>query len=91
MQPTVVVDVGSTWERRTQAVQAYASQFYNPAYTSNEPETFVSNRSFFQWIEARARTHGHAIGASHGEAFQVRGPIGTLDLVQVLKREKAFV
>ena len=89
-KPTLVVDVTDTWEQRTQAVQAYASQFYNPAYTTDEPETFVSNHGFFQWIEARARTHGFAIGATYGEAFQLGVPIGTNDLVQLLKREKAF-
>ena len=88
--PTIIVDVSRTWQKRTQALQAYASQFHNPAYTSNEPETFVSNRGFFEWIEARARIHGHAIGADYGEAFQYHAPIGTEDLMQVLSREKPF-
>ncbi len=85
-RPTVIVDVSDTWDQRTRALQAYASQFYNPAYSSDEPETFVSSRGFLQWVEARARTHGHAIGATYGEAFQYHGIAGTGDLMQWLQR-----
>jgi len=88
--PTLVVDVSDVWEQRMRAMQAYASQFFNPGYTSEEPETFVSNRSFFEWVDARARAHGHTIGVRYGEAFQYRGPIGTDNLLRVLQMEKAF-
>ena len=88
--PTLIVDVTAVWEQRTAAVQAYTSQFFNPAYTEGEPETFVSNRGFFEWIEARARAWGHTIGAAYGEAFQLSGPLGTRNLMQVLQHEKAY-
>ena len=90
--PTIIVDVTRTWTQRMQVLQAYSTQFYNPAYTADtdEPDTFVSHRGFLEWIEARARAHGHTIGATFGEAFQLRGPVGTSDLVQVLGLEKAF-
>ncbi len=88
--PTLIVDVTSMWAQRIQALEAYASQFYNPAYKSDEPETFVSNRGFFEWIEARAKVHGHAIGVAFGEAFQLCGPLSTGDLMQTLQAEKAF-
>ena len=89
-EPDIIVDVTSTWKERTQAMQAYTSQFYSPESTLEEPETFVSNRTFFEWIEARARAHGHRIGATYGEAFQRRGPIGTRDLMHLFSNEKAF-
>lgn len=92
-EPTLVVDVSEVWEQRVRALQAFRSQFYNPDYqpAEGEPETFISNPAFFDWIEARARTYGHHIGATYGEPFLYRhGPLGVTDLVQTLGREKPF-
>ncbi len=55
------------------------------------PETFISNPAFMDWYDARARTFGYRIGATFGEPFLYRhGPIGTDDLVGMLKKEKPF-
>ena len=91
-EPTLVVDVTETWEQRTRALQAYKSQFFNPEYEpgADEPETFVSNAAFFQWIEARARMYGYAIGATYGEAFLYRGLLGVSSLANILQRERPF-
>jgi bacillithiol biosynthesis deacetylase BshB1 len=92
-EPTFVVDVTEVWEQRIRALQAFKSQFFNPGYepAAGEPETFVSNPAFFEWIEARARAYGYKIGATYGEPFLYRhGPVGVGDLVGVLKREKPF-
>ena len=90
-EPTFVVDVSAVWDRRIAALQAFQSQFYNPDYASDEPETFVSNPQFFAWVEARARTYGYRVGALYGEPFLYRhGPVGVTDLVAVLGRERPF-
>ena len=92
-EPTLVVDVSDVWEQRLEALQAFSSQFYNPDYkpAEDEPETFISNRGFFQWIEARARTYGYLIGATYGEPFlYYQGPFGVSDLVASLGREVSF-
>jgi len=92
-EPTLVVDVTEVWEERTAALRAFKSQFYNPEYEAadDEPETFVSNEGFFRWVEARARTFGYRIGATHGEPLLYRhGPLGTGDLVGMLARERPF-
>lgn len=91
-EPTLVVDVSVFWEQRTRAVQAFSSQFHtgNPV-TTDEPETFISNPAFMDWYDARSRTYGYRVGATHGEPFLYRhGPIGTDDLVAMLKKEKPF-
>jgi bacillithiol biosynthesis deacetylase BshB1 len=91
--PTLVVDVTDVWDQRIDALQAFASQFFNPDYDAeaDEPETFVSNRNFFDWVEARARTYGYKVGATFGEPFRYhRGPFGARDLMQVLGSEKAY-
>lgn len=92
-EPTFVVDVSDVWEQRSRAMRAFASQFYNPNYEpeAGEPETFVSNPEFWQWIEARARAYGYRIGAAYGEPLLYRdGPVGVTDLVRVLRTEKVF-
>ena len=89
--PTFVVDVSEVWEQRIQALQAFQSQFHNPDYESDEPETFVSNRGFLGWVAARARVYGYRIGAAFGEPFLYRhGPVGVTDLVKMLGRERTF-
>ena len=92
-EPTFVVDVSDTWDDRIRALKAYASQFFNSSYEADteEPETFISNPAFFEWIEARARTFGHMIGAKYGEPFLYdQGPVAVSDLVSTLSNKKAF-
>lgn len=92
-EPTLVVDVSEVWEQRTKALVAFKSQFYNPSYEASEeePETYVSNPAFFQWVEARARTYGYGIGATYGEPFLYRhGPFGVTDLAATFARERPF-
>ncbi len=95
-EPTLVVDVSEFWETRNEAVRAFATQFHtgNPqtdAITDQTPETFISNPAFMDWHDARARTYGFRIGAAFGEPFLYHhGPIGTNDLVGMLKKEKPF-
>lgn len=91
--PTIVVDVSDVWDRRMKALLAFESQFHNPDYEpgEDEPETFVSNPDFMEWIEARARVHGYGIGAKYGEPLLLRqAAIGTGDLVGLLGRDRPF-
>lgn len=70
--PSFVVDVTDVWEDRMKAVRCYESQFWKP--DSAEPETFISQKSFFEMIEARARHFGALIGRDKGEGFLTRQP-----------------
>ena len=91
--PTLVVDVSRTWKIRNEAVNAYTSQVFNPTYkpSANEPETFISNPAFMEWHEARAKSYGYRIGATFGEPYLYhQGPIGTNDLVSMLRKERPF-
>ena len=92
-EPTFVVDVTDVWEQRMAALQAFRSQFFHPDYEAEgeEPETFISNPDFFEWVEARARTYGYRAGATFGEPLLYRhGPVGVSDLMGVLSGEKRF-
>jgi bacillithiol biosynthesis deacetylase BshB1 len=89
-EPTLVVDVTPVWETRVRALRAFASQVHHADYAASpgEPETFISNPAFLDWIEARARTYGYRIGATYGEPLLYRhGPIGVTDLVRCLERD----
>jgi len=92
-EPSLVVDVSEVWDDRIDALQAFQSQFFNPDYEpgEDEPETFISNPEFFEWVEARARNYGYQVGATHGEPFLYRhGPIGTDDLPATLAKDQPF-
>lgn len=85
-EPTLVVDVSSTWETRVKAMEAFSTQFYNPEHDEDGgPTTFISDPEFWNWIEARARTLGYRIGATYGEGFLYHhGPLGVTDLLATL-------
>lgn len=71
-EPTFVVDVGPVWERRRQAVAAYASQIGHPPA---EARTAIAGPDFLAALEARAVFYGAMIGAERGEPFWTDGPL----------------
>lgn len=77
--PSFIVDVSASWSRKMKAVTAYGSQFYNPS--SKEPETFISQKSFLDLIDARGRFYGAMIGAAYGEPFVSKLPPRVDDVV----------
>jgi bacillithiol biosynthesis deacetylase BshB1 len=71
--PTFVVDVTPAMETRRRAMEAFTSQFHNPE--SKEPQTVLSQQSFLQAMEGRARHFGFMIGVEFAEGFvSVRPP-----------------
>ena len=66
-QPTFIVDVTATMETRREAIRAFASQFHDP--TSTQPQTMLSQQSFLDSVDARARYFGFMINVEFGEGF----------------------
>ncbi|KAF0151408.1 MAG: lmbe family protein [Ignavibacteria bacterium] len=66
-KPSFIFDISETFETKMQAVLTYDTQFHQPE--SKEPETFISQPIFIQFIEARAKYFGFKIGKQYGEAF----------------------
>lgn len=92
-EPTLVVDVSDVWDERMRAFFAYRSQFHDPAAPPDEaePQTFISNPDFADWVAARACSYGYRIGARRGEPLLYRhGPFGTDDLFAVFAKTKRF-
>ncbi|MEY2693476.1 MAG: hypothetical protein RIT03_1868 [Bacteroidota bacterium] len=67
--PDFVVDISGFMDQKVAAVQAYASQFFNP--NADEPETPISSVNFSDSITYRARDLGRLIGVEHAEGFTV--------------------
>ena len=70
--PTFIVDVTPAMETRRRAILAFSSQFHDPA--SREPQTILSQQTFLDLIEARARHFGFLAGVEFGEGFISKVP-----------------
>jgi len=80
--PAFVVDISAHWAGKWASIQAYGTQFFNPA--STEPATYLSNQEFGKFMEARAHEFGHMIGVEFGEGFTVARPVGVTDVTMLL-------
>jgi bacillithiol biosynthesis deacetylase BshB1 len=66
-QASFFVDVTAAFETKMAAIRCFASQFHNPE--SVEPETVLTQTTFLDGVEARARAYGRLINATFAEAF----------------------
>ncbi len=82
LKPSFVIDVGSTWQIKMQAILAFQTQFHNPDL--NAPQTPISTPDFLNFLEARAREMGRMIGVSLGEGFIKATPLGVKDLFDLV-------
>jgi LmbE family N-acetylglucosaminyl deacetylase len=75
LSPTFLVDISAAFETKRAALRAYRSQFHAPdAPASPEPETYVSSKSFWDGVEARARAYGRVANVAYAEGFFSRVP-----------------
>ncbi len=80
--PDFIVDITDFWELKINAIKAYKSQFYDPS--SKEPETYISQPQFLEFIEARCMQWGQAIGTRYGEGFTVERHVGVKNLFDLI-------
>lgn len=81
-KPDVVFDITPFYDQKLKSISAFSSQFFN--LNSDEPETPISSKDFWDFLEARARQFGRLINATYGEGFTVKRPIGAKDLTELL-------
>lgn len=81
-KPDLVVDVTDYWEVKLAALKAYKSQFYDP--NSAEPQTPISGKEFFDFLQSRAMEFGRPAGMLLAEGFQAARFIGVPDLMQLV-------
>jgi N-acetylglucosamine malate deacetylase 1 len=78
LRPTFLVDVSASFEAKRAALSAYASQFFDASRPvddgAREPETYVSSKSFWDGVEARARAYGRIANVAYAEGFLSKAP-----------------
>ncbi|MEM9076476.1 MAG: bacillithiol biosynthesis deacetylase BshB1 [Bacteroidota bacterium] len=74
LTPDFAVDVSGFIEKKTEAILAYSSQFFDPG--SDEPETPISSKNFIDSVNYRARDLGRLIGVEYAEGFTVERFVG---------------
>jgi bacillithiol biosynthesis deacetylase BshB1 len=67
IEPDFVVNVTGFMDKKTDAVLAYSSQFYDP--TSKEPETPITTKNFKESINNRGKELGRLIGVDYAEGY----------------------
>ncbi|MET7030368.1 bacillithiol biosynthesis deacetylase BshB1 [Sediminicola luteus] len=67
LKPDFVVDVSGFIDKKTEAILAYGSQFFDPK--SDEPETPISSKNFIDSVKYRARDLGRLVGTEYAEGF----------------------
>jgi bacillithiol biosynthesis deacetylase BshB1 len=67
IEPDFVVDISDFMTLKMEAVQAYASQFYDP--NSKEPVTPIASKNFLESIQYRAQDLGRLVGVTYAEGF----------------------
>ncbi|MFA6085643.1 bacillithiol biosynthesis deacetylase BshB1 [Mucilaginibacter sp.] len=80
IQPDIVIDVTEYWDKKVESIYAYASQFHNPEWNEDEPQTYISSPDFMQIIEGRAREFGKSIQVKYAEGFTSRKILGVDNL-----------
>jgi bacillithiol biosynthesis deacetylase BshB1 len=82
IKPDFVVDVSEHVDTKMKAIEAFASQFYNP--NSTEPETPISSKEFYALILNRMATLGRDINCAYAEGFTVERTTGVNNLMDLL-------
>jgi bacillithiol biosynthesis deacetylase BshB1 len=67
IEPDFVVDVTGYMDIKSKAVNAYASQFFDP--NSKEPESPITSKNFIDSVLYRANDLGRLIGVESAEGF----------------------
>jgi bacillithiol biosynthesis deacetylase BshB1 len=80
IHPDIVVDVTDHWDTKVQSIYAYGSQFHNPEWNEDEPQTYISSPDFIQIVEGRAREFGKSIGVKYAEGFTSKKILGVDNL-----------
>lgn len=78
MKPDFVVDVTPYVDKKMEAIKAFRSQFYDPQ--SNEPESPISVKNFFDVVLGKMTVYGRDSGYDYAEGFVAERVVGVKDL-----------
>ena len=80
-EPDFVVDITDYFDRKTEVIKAFKSQFHNPS--SKEPQTFISSPQFMEFVRARAVHFGVPAGVAYAEGFTTNRYMGVEDVTKL--------
>jgi len=83
IKPDIIIDVTEFWDKKIASVFAYGSQFHNPEWNEDEPQTYISSPQFTAVIDGRGREFGKSIGAEFGEGFTSKKILGVDSLMDL--------
>jgi len=72
--PDLVVNVTPFVDQKMQAIKAFSSQFYRE--NSNEPESPLTGKHFFDYLKSRMMDMGRYIQVDYAEGFCLHRPAG---------------
>jgi len=84
LKPDFVVDITEVFDRKLEAIRAYASQFHNPGKMDG-PETYISKPEFLESVISRFRMFGQMIGVRYAEGYISEKMIGLRTLDALIK------
>ncbi|GEL10965.1 bacillithiol biosynthesis deacetylase BshB1 [Flavobacterium glycines] len=82
IEPDFVVDITGFTEKKIEAILAYRSQFYDP--NSDEPESPITSKNFFESLNYRSRDLGRLVGLDYAEGFTVERCLAVSSLDNLL-------
>lgn len=74
LQPDFLVDISNVFDKKLNAIKAYATQFYNPDISG--PETYISTPEFLETLIGRHKLLGKTIGVAYAEGFITEKTVG---------------
>ena len=81
-RPDFVMDISGFLDEKIEVLKCFGSQFYDP--NSEEPETPISGKEFFDFIRSRAVEFGRPCGFECGEGFVASRTIGIKDIFNLV-------
>lgn len=75
-EPDFVYDITPVAARKLEAIKAYSSQFFSETYKADEPQTYISNPGFLEFVAGRDKMLGKMVGVAHAEGFTAEKMIG---------------
>jgi bacillithiol biosynthesis deacetylase BshB1 len=82
LEPDFVVDITEYMDKKLEAISAFKSQFFNPEM--DEPNTFISDKSFLDMIKSQNLIFGKSIGVQYAEGFHTARYMGVDNLFDLI-------
>lgn len=82
LTPDFVVDISNFMDKKMEAILAFKSQFFNA--DTDEPNTFISDKSFLDMIKSQNIILGKSIGVQYAEGFHTSRYIGVDNLFDLI-------